>query len=118
MVKSLFKRFPSLTEESVNYNDAVDLWHGRLKNHFKSQRFRCKENIPEIILKRQLYGKRKSNADKLAESGRKKLCWAMENFLPDFPEGEDDTTYSRYQQDLKEQHNLCKDSHDKSVYQF
>ena len=42
----------------------------------------------------------------------------MENFLPDFPEGEDDTTYSRYQQDLKVQHNLCKESHDKSVYQF
>ena len=71
MVKSLFKRFPSLTEESVNYNDAVDLWHSRLKTHFKSQRFRCKENIPEIILKRQLYGK--SNADKLAEPTRKKI---------------------------------------------
>ena len=115
MVKSLFKRFPSLTEESVNYNDAVDMWHGRLKNHFKSQRFRWKENTPEIILKRQLYGKRKSSADKLAEPRRKKLCWGMENFLPDLPEGEDDTTYSRYQQDLKEQHNLRKESRDKSV---
>ena len=39
----------------------------------------------------------------------------MENFLPDLPEGEDDITYSRYQQDLKEQHNLRKESRDKSV---
>ena len=39
----------------------------------------------------------------------------MENFLPDLPEGEDDTTYSRYQQDLKEQHNLRKENCDKSV---
>ena len=39
----------------------------------------------------------------------------MENFLPNLPEGEDDTTYSRYQQDLKEQHNLHKESRDKSV---
>ena len=39
----------------------------------------------------------------------------MENFLPDLPEGKDDTTYSRYQQDLKEQHNLRKESRGKSV---
>ena len=91
------------------------MWHDRLKNHFKSQRFRCKENIAEIILTCQLYGKRKSNADKSAEPRRKKLCWGMENFLPDLPEGEGDNTYSRYQQDLKEQHNLHKESRDKSV---
>ena len=115
MVKSMFKRFPSLTEESVNCNDAVDLWHGRLKNHFKSQRFRWKENIPEIILKCQLYGKRKSNADKSTEPRRKKLCWGMENLFPDLLEGEDDTTCSLYQQDLKEQLNLRKESRDKSV---
>ena len=114
-MKSLFKRFPSLTKESVNYNDAVDLWHGRLKNHFKSQRFGCKDNIPEIILKRQLCGKRKSNADKSAEPKRKKLCWGMENFVPDWREGEDDTTYSRCQRDLKEHHNLRKKSCDKWV---
>ena len=112
-VKSLFKRFPSLTEESVNYNDAVDLWHGRPKNHFKSQRFGCKENIPEIILKRQLYGKRKSNAYKSTELKRKKLCWGMENFVPDLREDEEDTAYSRYQRDLKEHHNLRKESCDK-----
>ena len=46
---------------------------------------------------------------------RKKLCWGMENLLPDLPEGEDDTPYSRYQQDLNEQHNLRKESRDKSV---
>ena len=39
----------------------------------------------------------------------------MENFLTNLPEGEDDTTYSRYQQDLKEQHNLRKESRDRSV---
>ena len=39
----------------------------------------------------------------------------MENFVSDLPEGEDDTTYSGYQQDLKEQHNLHKEIHDKSV---
>ena len=32
----------------------------------------------------------------------------MENFLLNLPEGEDDTTYLRYQQDLKDQHNLRK----------
>ena len=115
MVKSLFKRFPSLTEDSVNYNDVVDLSHGRLKIYFKSQRFRCKENIPEITLKHQLYGKHKSNADKLSESKRKKLCWGTEYSLLDLPEGEGDTTYLRHQQDLKEQDNLRKEGHDKSV---
>ena len=39
----------------------------------------------------------------------------MEKFLPDLPEGEDDITYSRYQQDLKEQHNLRKEGRGKSV---
>ena len=115
MVKSLFKRFLSLTEESVNYNDVAGLWHGRLKSYFKSQQFRCKENIPEVMLKCQLYGKRKSNADKLAEQRRKKLCWGIENFLPDLPEGEDDTTSSRYQQDLNEYYTLRKENRDKSV---
>ena len=32
----------------------------------------------------------------------------MENFLLNLPEGEDDTAYLRYQQDLKDQHNLRK----------
>ena len=39
----------------------------------------------------------------------------MANFLLILPEGEDDTTYLQYEQDLKDQHNLRKKSCDKSV---
>lgn len=60
------------------------------------------QNIPEIVLKRQLYGKQKSNAGKSAETRIKRLCWGMENFLPDLPKGKDDNSYSQCQQDLSE----------------
>ena len=115
MVKSLFKGFPSLAEKSLNYNDAVDLWHDRLKTILKVNDLDSRRISLKLHLKRQLYGKCKSNADKSAQPRRKKLCWAIKNFLPDLPEGEYDTPYSRYQQDLKEQHNLRKESRDKSV---
>ena len=57
----------------------------------------------------------KCRQDKSAEPMREKLCWGMENSLLNLPEGEDDTIYSQYQQDLKEQHNLRKESRDKSA---
>ena len=47
------KQFPHLTP-SLNFNDAVDLWHGKLRTHFKNHRFRNRENIPEILKKQYM----------------------------------------------------------------
>ena len=54
------KRFPLLTL-SLSFNDAVDLWHGKLRKQKKNNRFRNRENIPEILKKRSVYGKRNAS---------------------------------------------------------
>ena len=101
------KRFPYLARESVTRSDAVDLWHGRIKTQFKNNRFRLRDTIPEILAKRQKFGKKRKSADNIEEQTPKKItrCWGVDNFLPDIPEGEDDFTWQKFQQILKEQHN-------------
>ena len=90
------KRFLHLTP-SLSFNDAVDLWHGELRTHLKNHRFRNRENIPEILKKRSIYGKRNASEETTSEM-------VPANF-PDLPE-EDEHTWNTYQMQLKEQHNL------------
>ena len=53
MATAILKRFPHLVKESISYADAVDLWHQRIKIHFKNNQFRNKEDVPEILERRR-----------------------------------------------------------------
>ena len=106
---AIVKRFPSLVSESCIYSDAHGLWHSRVKSYFKNHRFRHKHDIPEIIEKKKIYGKRKLGQDVDNEISVKKACFVVKNFLPVLPEGEDGFTWDRYQSELKEQSGLPKD---------
>ena len=104
---AVLKRFPYLAKESLNYNDAVDLWHGRIKAQFKNKRYRIKDAVLEILANRQKFdGKTKAANNMEGETSRKiTSCWDVDNFLPEMPEGDDDFTLQKFQQVLREQHN-------------
>ena len=86
---AILKRFPHLVKESISYADAVDLWHGRIKTHFKKNRFRNNEDVPEILERRLSNQKSKLSGEDQAGPSRKMCCWVISNFLPEIPDGED-----------------------------
>ena len=101
------KRFLHLRPR-LSFNDVVELWHRKLRTHFKNHRFRNRENIPEILKKRSIYGKRNASEQTTSEivPAKKVPCWGAINFFPDLPEGDDEHTWNTYQMQLEEQHNL------------
>ena len=101
------KKVPHLIP-SLSFNDVVDLWHGKLRTHFKNHCIRNRENISEILKKRPIYGKGNASEQTTSEMvpAKKVPCWGIINFFPDVPEGEDEHTWNTYQMQLKEQHNL------------
>ena len=113
MVNSILKRLPSLINESSDFNDAYSLWHSRIKSYFKNHRFRTSTDIPEIIQKKKIYGKRKDDAVVQNDSTSKKICFGVQNFLPDLPEGEDAHTWEKYQKELQNQMALTKEKRNK-----
>ena len=113
MVNSILKRFPSLINESSDFNDAYSLRHSRIKSHFKNHRFITSTDIPEIIQKKKIYGKQKDDAVVQNDSTSKKLCFGVQNFLPDLPEGEDAHTWEKYQKELQNQMALTKEKRNK-----
>ena len=101
------KRFLHLRPR-LSFNDVVELWHRKLRTHFKNHRFRNRENIPEILKKRSIYGKRNASEQTTSEMvpAKKVPWWGAINFFPDLSEGDDEHTWNTYQMQLEEQHNL------------
>ena len=104
MATAILKRFPHLVKESISYADAKDLWHGRIKTHFKNNRFRNKD-VLEILERRRSNQKSKLSDEDEAGPSRKICCWGISNSLPEIPEGENDFTIKNYHRILNEQHN-------------
>ena len=102
---AILKHFPHLVKESISYADAVDLWHWRIKTHFKKNRFRNKEDVPEILERRHSNQKSKLSDEDQAGPSRKMCCWVISYFVPDIPDGEDYFTIKNCQRILTEQHN-------------
>ena len=55
MVGALLLRFQFLENVHMRYDDAAAFWHAKIKTHFKNNRVKCKENIPEITAKRDTF---------------------------------------------------------------
>ena len=110
------KKVPHLIP-SLSFNDVVDLWHGKLRTHFKNHCIRNRENISEILKKRPIYGKGNASEQTTSEMvpAKNVPCWGIINFFPDVPEGEDEHTWNTYQMQLKELHNLQNHKNDHAL---
>ena len=102
---AILKRFPHLVKESISYADAVDLWHGRIKTHFKKNRFRNKEDVPEILERRLSNQKSKLSGEDQAGPSRKMCCWVISNFCQKFLMGKTILQSKICQRILTKQHN-------------
>ena len=114
IVTSILKIFPSLIHENSDYGDAHGLWHSRVRSFFKNHRHRDKADLSEVVEKRKIYGKRKGMLVR-NDSTSKKVCYGVQNFLPDLPEGEDLYTWEKYQQEMKNQLSLYKEKRNKEL---
>ena len=74
MTTAILECFPHFLKESISYADAVDLWHGKIKIHFKNERFRNKEDVPEILKRRCSNKKSKLSGKDEAGPSRKMHC--------------------------------------------
>ena len=88
MISAILLRWSHFKKEHITTDDAQVIWKARLRTHFKNARGRCK-NIAEITEKQAAYGKRKYQEENCVVKKQHAL-WGMKNFLPDYPEGEDE----------------------------
>ena len=84
MATAILKRFPGFVKKSISYVDTVNLWHGRIKTHFKNNQFRNKEDVPEILESMCSNQKSKLSDEDEAEPSRKMSCWGISNFCQKF----------------------------------
>ena len=84
--------------------------------YYKNHRFRCKLEIPEIIQKRSIYGKRKSDKESTGPA-RKKInhAWGIPNFLPPLIEREDEYSIAHHCETLKSQSALSQERRKKDI---
>ena len=116
MIKALLSRWPFLAKEMETYDDSLRLWRNRMVTFYKNHRFRCKLEIPEIIQKQSIYGKRKSDKESTGPT-RKKInhAWGIPNFLPPLMEGEDEHSIAHHCETLKSQSALPQERRNKDI---
>ena len=71
--------------------------------YYKNHRFRWKLEIPEILQKQSIYGKRKSDKESTGPV-KKNHAWGIPNFLPNLPtlpEGGDEHSIVHHCETLK-----------------
>ena len=70
-------------------------------------------------MKKNKYGRRKSNDDGNCAGAVKKLCvvWGVPNYLPCYPPGETDETMTRHQETLRQQNRLPYEKQDSILVQ-
>ena len=66
------------------------------RSFFKNHRYRDKADLPEIMENRKIWGKQKGRLVR-NDSTSKKVCYGVQNFLPNLPEGEDTCTWEEYE---------------------
>ena len=119
MIKALLSRWPFLAKEMETYNDSLRLWRNRMVTYYKNHRFRCKLEIPEILQKRSIYGKRKNDKEESTGPARKiNHAWGIAIFLPPLPEGEDEHSVAHHCHTLKSQSALPQEEEIRILFVF
>ena len=65
MVRAIFNRWPHLQQELSNSQDAMEIYHFRMRTYFKNARKRLPTTILEVLVKRAIFGKRKADGNGL-----------------------------------------------------
>ena len=65
MVRAKFRRWLFLQQIFNNDHDANKIFCFRLRTYFKNARKKMSDVIPEVLSKRAIFGKRKSDSDDL-----------------------------------------------------
>ena len=73
--------------------------------------------IPEVLSKRAIFGKRKSDRDDLphATITQDAMAWGVENYLPSLQDGEDQNTITAHRVRLASQFNLTEEKRDPHI---
>ena len=107
MVRAIFRRWPYLQQIFNNDHDTNELFRFRLRMYFKNAQKKMSDVIPEVLSKRAIFGKRKSDSDDLphATVTRDAMAWGVENYLPSLKDGEDQNTITAHRVRLASQFN-------------
>ena len=111
MTSAILLRWSHFKKECITTDDAQVIWKARLRTHFKNARGRCK-NIAEITEKQAVYGKRKYQEENRVVK-RQHALWGMKNFLPDYPEGEDERSMELHMSRIQKIQRLSREKQDK-----
>ena len=115
MIKAILSRWSFLAKEMKAYNDSLRLWRNRMVTYNKNHRFRCKLEIPEILQKRSIYWKKKSDKESTGPAKKINRAWGIPNFLPPLPEGEDEHSIAHHCETLKSQSALPQERRNKDT---
>ena len=116
MVNFLLRRWPYLAREQDSYENAFAIWKFRLKTHVKNSRKKLHTPIPEELVDKALYGKRKNDdCDNQTIAKKGVMAWGVVKFLPNYQNGEDKTTMDVHRSRLNTQNHLTVGRQDKFV---
>ena len=96
MVRAIFRSWPYLQQIFNNDHDTNENFCFRLRTYFKNARKKISGVIPEVLSKRAIFGKRKSDSNDLPHATVKGgiMAWGVESYLPSLQDGEDQNTIS------------------------
>ena len=110
MISAILRRWALLKKEHITTDDPQAIWKARLRTHFKNARGRCK-NIAEITETSCLWKKGISEENRRVK--RQNTLCGMENFLPDYSEGEDERSMESHMSRIQKIQQLLKEKQDK-----
>ena len=108
MVRALFFKWPHLKKQLSLEDDALTLRKEKLRTYFKNSR-KWAPDIPKIMVKKKwkLY-----NNDKHQEKVKVYRSCGKPNFLPVFPDGEDEETMKDHSERLRQKSRISKEKRD------
>ena len=116
MVRAIFRWWPYLQQIFNNDHDANEIFRFRLRTQFKNAR-KMSGVITEVLPKRAIFGKRKSDSHELPHATVKQgvTTWGKENYLPSLQDGEDQNTISAQRVRPASQFNLIAEKKDPHI---
>ena len=108
MVRALFFKWPHLKKQLSLEDDALTLWKEKLRTFFENSRKRAPD-ILEIMAKKK---QKLDTNDEHQEKVKVYRSWSVPNFLPLFPDGEDEETIQDHSERLRQKSRISKEKRD------
>ena len=99
MVRAIFNRWPHLQQKLSNSQDAMEIYRFWMRTYFKNARKLLSTAIPEVLAKRTISGKRKTeDGNGLPVIKRGRMARGMKNYLLSYQVGEDASTMDAHRE--------------------